>query len=310
MKSGRAQRRRVAPRAAGRAGRDGSRRPYGKTRGGGGGGGGGARRQEAGRCPGRWTGRWTGEGAPSSSSWPSSWPSPTSAAPGVAARASSRGGSPGDAGEARRHKLAGGLRRLAKALRQWGEEVYEDLKRWAWIKDSEFGISERARGVARWSSSTFDGLDRRWALRMKAKRASRAIADNAPRLLRELRSFSKTPLGSVAGVMIFVYLVSTGLLFRILNVLFILTWILTLAAPFFLRPLVERLQQQQMEQMEQMQQQQQGRTRQQGQGQYYGRGPAGQSPFGSNGGQSKRPRDGGDGDGGGIIIDADWEEID
>ena len=79
------------------------------------------------------------------------------------------------------------------------------------------------------------------------------------------------------------------------------------AAPFFLRPLVERLQQQQMEQMQQ--QQQQGRTRQQGQGQYYGRGPAGQSPFGSNGGQSKRPRDGGDGDGGGIIIDADWEEI-
>ena len=97
-----------------------------------------------------------------------------------------------------------------------------------------------------------------------------------------------------------------------------------------------------------MEQMQQGRTRQQGHGQYYekhhdgnghhghhgheehahheheheheghdhgkcavegcSRGPS-QSPFGSSGGggQSKRPRDGGDG---GIIIDADWEEID
>ena len=153
-----------------------------------------------------------------------------------------------------------------------------------------------------------DDLDRKFKFKMQIKRGMAEFSDRAPRLIRKLNQFSKTPLGGVAGVAILIYLISTGLLFRILNVLFLLTWVTTLAAPFFLRPLVERMQQQQMQQM----QQQQGRTQQQrGRAQQnytQNRRRANRPPF--ERGESKSAGAGGGDDGGGIVIDADWKEID
>ena len=119
-------------------------------------------------------------------------------------------------------------------------------------------------------------------------------------------SIHQSPLGSILATLLFVYLLSSGILLRVLNMLFFGLWIMTLAAPFFLKPLVQNLQQQQNKQYQQYQQQQQQQQQQYGQN-YRNQNYNNNNNSNSNNGRGSSGNGFDDNDG--IVIDADWKEV-
>ena len=217
----------------------------------------------------------------------------------------------GDGQQQQQHvdKIMEKIRALLRRTAQSGGEVVEDVRRWVWLRDEQFGVSRAARRAARQAQFQLDELDRRFSVRENVSRISRDIIENAPREARklsyQLSNFSKTPLGSLVGIGVFVYLIMSGLLFRIINTLFIALWAMTLLSPLLLR-LVNKdafqsdddgfggfdMRQQQQQQQQRQQRQQQGWSRPQN-GRRRGRSP------------SSDPDDDD-----GLVIDADWKPAD
>ena len=202
------------------------------------------------------------------------------------------------------------IRALLRRTAQSGGEVVEDVRRWVWLRDEQFGVSRAARRAARQAQFQMDELDRRFSVRENVSRISRDIIENAPRearkLSNQLSTFSKTPLGSLVGIGVFVYLIMSGLLFRIINTLFIALWAMTLLSPLLLRLVnkdafesdddgfggaynMRQQQQRQQQRQQQQQQQQQGWSRPQ------------------NGRRQRWSRGSDPDDDDGLVIDADWK---
>ena len=216
----------------------------------------------------------------------------------------------GDGQQQHVDKIMEKIRALLRRTAQSGGEVVEDVRRWVWLRDEQFGVSRAARRAARQAQFQMDELDRRFSVRENVSRISRDIIENAPRearkLSNQLSTFSKTPLGSLVGIGVFVYLIMSGLLFRIINTLFIALWAMTLLSPLLLRLVnkdafesdddgfggaynMRQQQQRQQQRQQQQQQQQQGWSRPQ------------------NGRRQRWSRGSDPDDDDGLVIDADWK---
>ncbi|CAL8464345.1 g3880 [Coccomyxa elongata] len=144
-------------------------------------------------------------------------------------------------------------RAATKTLKQTAEVVGDNVRRVAGDVDSRFDVSGKASKAAQGVKEQASAVDERFGV----KRKIRNLADDAvrryPMWKRQYAEFSKTTAGQIVFFAAFFFVCYSGLIWRILNLLFILWWI----APLFVLPAINYLNKKAAEEMAARQQAQQ-----------------------------------------------------
>eukprot|EP00249_Psilotum_nudum_P004923 c18424_g1_i1 orf=89-994(+) len=111
------------------------------------------------------------------------------------------------------------------------EELSYDVRKGAEKWERRYRISRRAQQALEFTAEKLRNVDQQFGIGQKARIASLDFRRNFPTYQRRLDRFLQTPLGKAFSTLVFLWLVLSGWLFRII---FFSMWILPLAAPLFL----------------------------------------------------------------------------
>ncbi|KAK9789931.1 hypothetical protein WJX73_009412 [Symbiochloris irregularis] len=206
------------------------------------------------------------------------------------------------------YQSGGGERTASDRFRSGAEEVGSRLRRTASTVDHKFDLSGKAQKAATKMKEQARAVDSKFGIQYRLRGLGDDLQRQLPKWGKQYSQFSKTSLGQVVTTAFIVYLFASGLAFRLLNILFILWWLL----PIIALPLARRKNQQAQARAAQQQRQQQsifntifsgmgaGRNQQQSGG--FGRQAASNSYSGKRRDYSNMAD--------GPVIDAEWTTID
>lgn len=98
--------------------------------------------------------------------------------------------------------------------------------------DKEYDVSRRAQSATKKVKEGLEDIDYKFGIRRRVS----ILAQDAPRYGTKLKVFLETPVGGAVGIVVLLYLISSGILFRVLNIAFLFMWI----APLFLGPIINK----------------------------------------------------------------------
>eukprot|EP00252_Welwitschia_mirabilis_P026936 TRINITY_DN902_c0_g1_i1.p1 TRINITY_DN902_c0_g1~~TRINITY_DN902_c0_g1_i1.p1 ORF type:complete len:288 (-),score=38.45 TRINITY_DN902_c0_g1_i1:56-919(-) len=129
------------------------------------------------------------------------------------------------------------VRRAVDAANEWVGEMTFETKRAAGRFDRRFRVREKVEDGLEFVRDQAKRFDREFGVTQKTRTFSMDLRRNWPRYKRELDDFSRTPLGRAFSTLIFLWLLISGWLFRII---ILGTWVLPFAAPLLLQTLARR----------------------------------------------------------------------
>lgn len=174
-----------------------------------------------------------------------------------------------------------------RSAKQKYVEVEEEVRRASARIDSKYQVSKK---FGRWSEKFWENardVDQRYRVRQRVTDTADDVKRRWPYIRRKLDDFSETWIGKVVVFTVFFMFLSSGLIFPLLNLLFIFWWL----APILVVPLLNYMAKNLEEESSKFD------------ADMFSNNPFGQSPFTS--GKSRQ-----DFSAGGQVIDVDHETVD
>eukprot|EP00877_Chromochloris_zofingiensis_P003022 jgi/Chrzof1/12720/Cz07g05050.t1 len=180
------------------------------------------------------------------------------------------------------------------------EEAQQNMRRTYMKLDAEYNIQANADNAAKKVEEAVKDLDQQWSLRRRLRAAGDDLKRKLPIWRKQLAQFSSKTEGKVVWTVLLVVFISTGALWQVLNLLWLLWW---LSVPVSMYLADQARKNQQAQQQRQQQQQAQG-----GLGSFFNWGNTGNTNGSSTaaGWSASKRRYEQDGP----VLDAEWVSID